>query len=83
MRCADSHEIKSIAEIAKNLMAGNIPISTSQKNRLRPFKKHIKFLAVKRNSLSRKRRMLQTGGSFFVPLLTSLASGLLGSLLKS
>ena len=82
MACANSNEIKSISEIAKNLLAGNIPITVRQKNRLRPFKKNIKFLALKKNSISKKRRMLQKGGSFFIPLLTSLASGLLSTLLN-
>ena len=83
MSCAKSNEIKSLAEIAKNLLAGNIPMTTSQRNRLRPYKKSIKFLALKKNAISRKRRALQRGGAFFIPLLTSLASGLLGSLLKN
>jgi len=79
---ANADEIHTLSECAKNLLIGNIPITTRQKNRLRPYRKSLKFLALKKNSLSKKRGMLQRGGNFFIPLLATVAGSLLSKLLN-
>ena len=53
-------------------------MTDAQKRKLSPYKNKIKYLALKKNSISRKKQMLQRGGGgFFVPLLATLASSLL------
>ena len=75
-------EIHTLSECAKNLLIGNIPMTPKQKLTLKPHKQKIKMLALKKNSVSKKRRMLQRGGGAFIPLLASLAGTLLSSLVK-
>jgi hypothetical protein len=53
-----------------------------QKIKMKTYKKKIKMLALKKYSVSKKRRMLQRGGGVFIPLLASLAGSLLSSLVK-
>jgi len=77
---AKPEEIRTLSETAKNLLLGNVPIAPRQKTRSKRYKQNIKYLALKKNSVSRKKRMLQRGGGFFIPLLASLASTLLSTL---
>lgn len=80
IKTAKPEQIRTLSESARNLLLGNIPLSPRQKTKLQHFKNQIKYLALKRNSISRKKRMLQRGGSFFVPLLANLASILFSKL---
>ena len=73
---AKPDEIHTLSETAKNLLLGNVPLTSRQKAKLKRYKQKIKYLALKRNSISKKKRMLQRGGAFFVPLLAGLASSL-------
>lgn len=82
IKTAGSGEILILSECAKNLLLGNIPMSEKQKKKLKPHKGKIKMLALKKNSISKKRRMLQRGGGVFIPLLASLAGSLLSSIIK-
>jgi len=53
-----------------------------QKNKLKKHKRKIKMLALKKHTVSSKRRMLQRGGGAFIPLLATLAGSILSSLVK-
>jgi len=82
MQTAGNGEIRVLSECAKNLLLGNIPMSNAHKLKLKSHKGKIKMLALKKNSISKKRRMLQRGGGVFIPLLATLAGTLLSNLIK-
>lgn len=82
IKSAGSSDILTLSECAKNLLLGNIPMTEKQKVKLKKHKKKIKMLALKKNSISKKRRMLQRGGGAFIPLLATLAGTLLSSLVS-
>lgn len=82
IKTAGSGDILTLSECAKNLLLGNIPMTQNQKNKLKKYKNKIKILALKKNSISKKRRMLQRGGGAFIPLLASLAGSLLSSIVQ-
>ena len=78
IKAAKPEQIRTLSESAKNLLIGNLPMTDAQKRKLSPFKNQIKYLALKRNSISRKKQMLQRGGGhFLIPALASLATTLL------
>lgn len=51
--------IRSIIEIAYNLLKGNIPINEKDIIRLRKYKKQLKLLISKRTSIKKKRKLLK------------------------
>ena len=75
---AGSDLIKCVCECAMNALKGNVPITGGQKRKLRRYKKDLRFLAGRSNSLARKKRVLQKGG-----ILPALLAPLLGTVLPS
>jgi hypothetical protein len=82
-----------MSEVADNLLKGNIPLTNSQLELLRPSAKELETLAKKRTPLAKKRQILQKGGfigallgpavGLLAPMvLEPLVSGLMGSILK-
>ena len=82
-----------MSEVADNLLKGNIPLTNSQLELLRPSAKELETLAKKRTPLTKKRQILQKGGfigallgpavGLLAPMvLEPLVSGLMGSILK-
>lgn len=74
--------VKTICEIALNILKGNISLSPSQYKTLKKYKTNIRLLADRKVGINRKRRILSTQrGGFFpllgviVPLLTEIISG--------
>ena len=51
--------VRSLIEIAYNLLRGNIPITDKQIIKLKKNKKELKILINKRNSINKKRKILQ------------------------
>lgn len=83
---ASKAEICSICEIVKNIVHNkhlNLKLSPKQKRELFAHKKEIKNLIDKHIPLTRKRRILQKGAGFFLPLILSLAGPILGKLLAT
>jgi len=80
---ADKEVIYALCEIVENLLLGNIPLSESQKNQLKRYRKVLYQIAQRgRGGVSAKRKeLLQKGGSF-IPLLLSLVSSVLPTLLQ-
>ena len=71
------------SEIVLNLIKGVIKLTPQQKKRLSPYKKDLLPLAKKNVSLGTKRKILvQKGGSAAVSVLVPLALSLLSSKLK-
>ena len=75
---ANSGVIKSIGEIALNIVKGTIPLSTCEKDKLRYLKSDIKKLGSKNLSIKEKRNILVNN----VKLVTLILKPLLESISK-
>lgn len=80
---ASREEIDACAEIFYNAMRGNIRLTSAQVKQLSKYRTQCNQLLSKTVSLPRKKRILkgQVGG-FLLPLISSLAAPLLGSIVK-
>ena len=54
--------ILCMCECAKNLLKGNVPLSPAQLRTLRRHKQKLRQLAVKKTSLAKKKKLVQSGG---------------------
>ena len=82
---ANGGQIKSISEIALNLLKGNILIPKSSFKRLKPYKDKLLYLSRKKPSLKQKKEVLNQKGGFLpalAGLVEPLAVDLLGKLFK-
>lgn len=86
LAAADPEIIKIIIEIAYNILEGNISLTKSQKRKLYPYRNCFHLLTDKQCSLKKKQTTLvnQKGGflPFLIPIISTLAGGLLGSIFK-
>jgi len=73
--------IDCVSECAKNVIKGNVPMTGAQKANLRRRRKDIRALAIKKTSLTKKRRILQNSG-FLTALLPPVLSILSSMFLK-
>ena len=69
--------VDCVSECAKNVLRGNVPLTTNQKAKLRRNQKNLRSLAIKRTSLKKRRQILQKGG-FLAALLPPVLSLLTG-----
>jgi hypothetical protein len=76
----DKSFINCLSECAKNILKGNVPLSSSQKLNLRRRKQSLRKLSLKKTPLHRKKHIIQTGG-FLGALLGPIIS-ILGGILK-
>ena len=75
-------QVHCIAEIALNLLRGNIKISPGTKSKLKRYRKELRSLACPKTNFQKKKKILvQKGG--FLGLLLKPALGILGGLLPS
>jgi len=65
-------------ECIRNLLNGNVPLNKSQKKKLAAKKNILRQLAVKKTSLQKKKKLIQSGG-FLGALLGPIVSAI-GSL---
>jgi hypothetical protein len=73
--------IRTVSQVAKNTINGNIPLSLHQKQRLRRHKRTLRALSLKRSSLKNKRKLLiQKGGALLPLILGPILSAVAGSL---
>jgi len=79
VRKCDNEFIRCVSECAKNLIKGNVPLTTRQMKNLRRRRYDLRALSAKKTSLRKKRKILQKGG-FLTALISSILS-VLGSLL--
>ena len=77
---ADRHLVDTLCECAKNVLKGNVHITTKQKEKLKKHKKRLRELVKKNGTLTKKKKILQTGG-FLLALLAPIAGAVLGPLL--
>ena len=79
-RNLDNKLIVCLCECAKNLLRGNVPLSTKQRKALSKRKQALRKLSDKKISLKSKRRLIQTGGFLGALLgpIVSILGGLFG-----
>lgn len=81
LREADKPLIYSICELCDNTLCGNVPLTPTQKQKLKKHKTILKSLAKRGESwLTKKKALTQKGGSF-LPLLLSVLAPTLGKLI--
>lgn len=82
---SDREIIYTICEICDNLLRGNIPLTESQKAKLKRYRVQIRNLAQKGGSLQKKKKIiLQRGGALpILPILISALASVLPSLVKA
>lgn len=81
---SDNDLIYCLAEIALNVLKGNVPLRPQHKTNLCKHKAGLRSLAKKSTSLKNKKRILQRGGfigAILGPLITGLAGTVLPALL--
>jgi len=82
LKDADRSLIYSICELCDNTLAGNVPLSPSDKKKLSKYKALLRRLAKRGESWQKKKQILvQRGGGFFIPLLLSVVAPLLSNLI--
>ena len=79
VRKCDREFVDCVSECAKNVIKGNVPLSSRQMTQLRRKRYDLRALSKKKTSLRAKRKILQKGG-FLTALLPPILS-VLGSLL--
>ena len=70
-----------VCECVKNVLKGNVPLTSSQKQNLSRHRNKLRKLSLKKTSEKKKNEMIQKGG-FLCALITpilSILGGLLGS----
>lgn len=82
LKTASDDLIKTLIECVLNTLNGNHPIRASVKNKLLPYKKYLRKIANGGISLKKKRKLIIQKGGFLIPLLTSILSGVIGSLIS-
>jgi len=79
VRKCDKEFLDCISECTKNVIKGNVPLTSRQMTELRRKRHDLRALSAKKTSLRTKRKILQKGG-FLTALLPPILS-VLGSLL--
>lgn len=64
-------QLKAISEIALNILHGGLPLSSSQKKRLTPYRKAIRLIGHKKSSQKSKKRTLIKNIKVLIILLKS------------
>jgi hypothetical protein len=80
---ASDELIKAIIEIAINTLNGNNKLCKADKSRLSKYKTRLRALINPTFSLKKKRKLLIQKGGFIVPLLTSILTGVIGSIISN
>jgi hypothetical protein len=75
--------IKSLVECAINTLNGNHKLTKDEKGKLSKYKNRLRTLVNPKISFKSKRKFLIQKGGFIVPLLTSILSGVIGTLLSN
>ena len=70
-----------LAECSLNILKGNVPLTRTQKEKLRRQRHKLRLLANKHVSQTNKKKVVQKGG-FLSALLAPIVGGILGTLPK-
>ena len=79
---ADDDLIKAIVECAINTLNGYNKLTKEDKGKLSKYKNSLRALENPKISFKSKRKLLVQKEGFIVPLLTSILSGVIGSLIS-
>jgi hypothetical protein len=76
--------VKCLCECARNIIKGNVPLTSAQLKALRRKRQALKQLVLKKTSLTKKKKLVQSGGFLGVllpPIISAIGSlfGLNGS----
>jgi hypothetical protein len=77
---ADKQLVKGLCECVLNILHGNIPLSSEHKKKFGKHKKYLRNLVKKGGDWKQKRKVLQKGGNFLIPLLIPVISSLISKL---
>ena len=80
VQASDKDLVNTLCECGVNVLKGNVQLSTLQKKKLQRHKSTLRQLANKKQSLKRKKDLLQKGG--FLGALLGPVIGLLGNILQ-
>ena len=83
LACANDELIKAIVECALNTLNGNHKLTKEEKSKLKKYKSRLRTLINPKISFKSKRKLLVQKGGFLVPLLASVLSGVIGSLISN
>ena len=76
---ADKDLVDTLCECGLNVLMGRVPLTPTQKDRLRRYKNVLRKLTHKKTPIREKKALLQTGG--FLGALLGPVLGVLGNLL--
>jgi len=80
---ADDELIQPIVECAVNTLNGNHKLIIDEKCKLKKYKNRLRALVNPKISFKSERKLLVQKGGFIVPLLASVLSGVIGSLIHN
>lgn len=78
---ADKALVYSICELCDNTLSGNVPLTPTQKQKLKKHKTVLKKLAKRGESWIKKKKALTQKGGAFLPLLLSVLAPAIGNLI--
>lgn len=82
IKTGDKELLTCLCECSKNVLKGNVPLTTNQKSHLRRHKRALRELALKKTSKKKKVALIQKGGflgALLTPILSLLGGWLGGS----
>lgn len=82
LKNASKKLVKCICECAHNTLNKNVPLTKAQFKRLAPYKQTLRKLCKRKESLNKKKKIINQSGGFLLPLLTPIIALLLQSVLK-
>ncbi len=86
IREANNSQLCAVCEIVKNLLRNptlGIELDPTQRNLLRRNRRQLERLISQRSSSDEKRKILQRGGGFLLPLIAALAAPVLSKIFGS
>ena len=81
LKSGDKELMNTLCECSFNILRGTVPLTQTQKRKLKTFKKQLRVLASRTTSQRNKRALLQKGG--FLGALLAPLGGILSSILGS
>ncbi|KAF4517303.1 hypothetical protein B566_EDAN008638 [Ephemera danica] len=81
LKFADKNLVQTICECVLNVLLGNVPLDEEEKKKFRKHKTILRKIVKKKGNWKSKRKILQKGGSFLIPLLVPVLGSLLSNLL--
>jgi hypothetical protein len=81
LKHADKDLVCTICECVFNILRGNVPLEENEKIKLGKKKTLLRNIVKKTKSWTGKRKLIQKGGNFLIPLLIPIIGRLISNLL--